>query len=98
MLLFTYVHRDVLARPQAFIGTEQLFASLEKAGEKLTRGIKPQKLPAFLAEQGLCIETDLGATQYRERSFGAAARRMRGQEFYRVAIPRVGKNAAQHTP
>src|SRR5262249_31694947 len=73
-LLFTYVHRDVLTRPQAFSGTEQLFASLAKAGEKLTWGIEPQQLPAFLAERGLCIETDLGATQYRERYFGAAAR------------------------
>src|SRR5262245_16296786 len=94
-LLFTYVHRDVLTRPQAFVGTEQLFASLEKAGEKLTWGIEPQELPAFLAERGLCLETDLGAAQYRERYFGAAARKMRGHEFYRVASARVGKPAAQ---
>ena len=95
-LLFTYVHRAVLTRPQAFVGTRQLFASLEKAGETLTWGIEPEKLPAFLAERGWSIETDVGATEYRQRYFGAAARTMRGHEFYRVAVARVGKQATQH--
>lgn len=96
-LLFTYVHRDVLTRPQTFIGTEQLFASLEKAGEKLTWGIEPENLPAFLAERGLSMETDVGAAQYRERYFGAAARRMRGHEFYRVALARVEGRPPNHS-
>ena len=94
-LLFTYVHRDVLTRPNAFIGTDQLFASLGKAGEKLTWGIEPEKLPAFLAERGFSLETDVGAQQYRERYFGAAARAMRGHEFYRVAVARVAPHAPQ---
>src|SRR5882724_2427429 len=41
LLLFTYVHRDVLTTPDAFIGTKNLFASLERAGEKLRFGIEP---------------------------------------------------------
>src|SRR5437867_1391698 len=36
LVLFTYVHRDILTRPGAFIGTRNLFASLERAGEKFT--------------------------------------------------------------
>ena len=36
LLLFTYVHRDVLTRPSTFVGTKNLFASLERAGEQLT--------------------------------------------------------------
>src|SRR5262245_57738937 len=94
LLLFTYVHRDVLTRPQAFVGTAQLFASLEAAGEKLTWGIEPENLPAFLAERGMSLETDLGAAQYRQLYFGAKARTMRGHEFYRVAVARVGKRVA----
>ena len=94
LLLFTYVHRDVLTRPQAFVGTARLFASLEAAGEKLTWGIEPEKVPAFLAARGLCLETDVGAAQYRECYFGAAARKMRGHEFYRVAVARVGRRVA----
>jgi O-methyltransferase involved in polyketide biosynthesis len=30
LLLFTYVHRDILTRPSAFAGTKNLFAALEK--------------------------------------------------------------------
>jgi methyltransferase (TIGR00027 family) len=89
-LLFTYVHRDVLTAPAAFIGTKNLFASLKRAGEKLTFGIEPSELPGFLAERGLSLESDLGAVEYRRRYFGDAARKMRGHEFYRVALARVG--------
>ncbi len=79
-----------MTRPSAFIGTKNLFASLENAGEKLTFGIEPSQLPGFLAERGLSLESDLGAAEYRERYFGDAARKMRGHEFYRVALARVG--------
>jgi methyltransferase (TIGR00027 family) len=93
LLLFTYVHRDVLTSPSAFVRTKNLFASLERAGEKLTFGIDPSKLSEFLAERGLFLESDLGAAEYRKRYFGDAARTMRGHEFYRVALACVG-NAA----
>jgi methyltransferase (TIGR00027 family) len=89
LLLFTYVHRDVLSRPAAFAGTEQLFASLAKFGEKWTFGIDPSELRGYLAQRGLSLESDLGAAEYRERCFGAAARAMRGYEFYRIALARV---------
>jgi methyltransferase (TIGR00027 family) len=93
LLLFTYVHRDVLTRPSAFVGTERLFASLDKVGEKLTFGIEPSQLGAFLAKRGLSLESDMGAMEYRELYFGEAARRMRGHEFYRVARARVAGRA-----
>ncbi len=93
LLLFTYVHRDVLTRPSAFIGTERLFASLEKVGEKFTFAIEPSKLPELLGKHGMSLEKDLGAAEYRERYFNAAARKMRGHEFYRVALARVGRHA-----
>lgn len=92
-LLFTYVHRDVLTRPEAFVGTDRLFASLARAGERLTFGIDPDALPGFLATRGLSLERDVGAAEYRARYFGDAARRMRGHEFYRVALARVGRAA-----
>lgn len=94
LLLFTYVHRDVLTRPSAFIGTKNLFASLERAGERFTFGTEPSQLPEFVAERGLSLENDVGAAEYRERYFGDAARRTRGHEFYRVAFARVGNRAA----
>jgi methyltransferase (TIGR00027 family) len=88
-LLFTYLHSDVLTRPEAFVGTKRLFASLEKVGEQLRFGIDPEELPAFLAARGFELESDLGAADYRRRVFGDAARRMQGHEFYRVAQARV---------
>jgi methyltransferase (TIGR00027 family) len=89
LLLFTYVHRDVLTNPGKFVGTERLFSSLATAGEELTWGIEPKELPGFLAERGISLESDLGAADYRKRYFGEAARRMRGHEFYRVALARI---------
>ena len=92
-LLFTYVHRQVLTNPGAFIGTEKIFASLEKFGEKWTFGAEPSQLPGFLAERGLSLERDVGASEYREIYFNEAARKMRGYEFYRIAVARVGEDS-----
>jgi len=90
-LLFTYIHRDVLTRPRQFVGTERLFASLDKIGEKFTWGIEPEKLPGFLAERGLLLESDVGAAEYRERYYKEAANKMRGHEFYHVARARIAR-------
>jgi methyltransferase (TIGR00027 family) len=93
LLLFTYVHRDVLDKPGAFAGTEPLFASLAKFGEKWTFGLDPSELRGYLAQRGLTLESDLGAREYRERHFGRAADAMRGYEFYRIALARVAPGA-----
>jgi len=95
LLLFTYVHRDVLTSPSQFVGTDRLFASLERVGEKLTWGIEPEELPEFLAERGLSLESDVGAAEYRRRYFNDAARKMRGHEFYRIALARIATHAAR---
>jgi methyltransferase (TIGR00027 family) len=93
LVLLTYVHRDVLTRPSAFVGTRNLFASLERAGERFTFGMNPSHVPRYLAGLGLSLELDIGAAEYRARYFGAEARNMRGHEFYRVALARVGRSA-----
>jgi O-methyltransferase involved in polyketide biosynthesis len=93
LLLFTYVHRDILTRPEAFVGTRQLFASLERVGERFSFGLEPGAVPGFLAERGLTLERDVGAAEYRRLYFGDAARRMRGHEFYRVALARIRSRA-----
>jgi methyltransferase (TIGR00027 family) len=98
LLLFTYVHRDVLTRPGTFVGTERLFASLAKVGETLTFGLEPAELPQFLAERGLALESDVGAAEYRKRYFGDAARGMRGHEFYRIALARVAAQRPSGRP
>jgi methyltransferase (TIGR00027 family) len=88
-VLFTYVHRDILTRPEAFVGSSRLFAALERAGERFTFGLDPAELPAYLAARGLALEQDIGAAEYRRRYYGDASRHMRGHEFYRVVVARV---------
>ena len=66
-------------------------ASLENVGERFTFGIEPSKLPEFVAKHGMALEKDLGAAEYREIYFKEAARKMRGHEFYRIALARIGK-------
>jgi len=70
-LLFTYVHRDILTTPSAFVGTRNLFASLEKAGERFTFGMDPNQVPDYLAGRGFSLELDIGAAEYRARYFGS---------------------------
>jgi methyltransferase (TIGR00027 family) len=89
VVLFTYVHAAVLRDPRAFHGTEVLFATLSAAGEKWTFGLDPADAPRFVAARGLLLERDLGAAEYRALCYGAAAGRMRGYEFYHIAVCRV---------
>jgi methyltransferase (TIGR00027 family) len=96
LLIFTYIHLDVLTDPQKFVGTERLFATLDKVGEKLTFGIDPAHLEDFLGGRGLSVQRDLGASEYRELVFGPAARAMRGHEFYRLAFASVGVPTTQN--
>ncbi len=88
-LIFTYVHRQVLDSPGMFEGAEKLFTTLRAAGERWTFGLDPSGLRAFLAARGLILDEDVGASEYRARYFGPSARRMRGYEFYRIAVARV---------
>jgi methyltransferase (TIGR00027 family) len=94
LLVFTYVHRAVLEDPASFAGTRSLFANLERFGERWSFGLDPAEVPDFLARRGLALERDLGAAEYRRLYFGERARRMRGYEFYRIAVARVGIAAA----
>ena len=89
LLIFTYVHRQVLDAPEVFHGTEKLFATLRAAGETWTFGLDPARLSSFLVQRGLVLSEDVGASDYRALHFGAAAMRMRGYEFYRIAVARV---------
>jgi methyltransferase (TIGR00027 family) len=89
MVLFTYVHRQVLDSPEAFEGTKKLFATLSAAGERWTFGLDPSNLRAFLAERRLMLDEDVRASECRTRYFGLSASDMRGYEFYRIAVARI---------
>jgi methyltransferase (TIGR00027 family) len=89
MLLFTYVHADVLRSPESFAGARRLHATLNKVGERFTFGLDPLDMKRHLAERSMQLEWDLGSAEYRERYYGARADAMVGHEFYRVALARI---------
>jgi methyltransferase (TIGR00027 family) len=88
-ILFTYVHRGLLDGSVVFAGTRHLFATLKRSGEPWTFGLEPAELSAYLEERGLRLVWDLGASDYRARYMGPAARRMAGYAFYRAAMAEV---------
>ncbi len=88
-LIFTYVHSDLLTNPRSYAGTDRLFATLAKDGERLSFGLQPHCVPEFLARRGLRLERDVDAARYRRLYLGEAANSIRGHEFYHVALARV---------
>jgi methyltransferase (TIGR00027 family) len=93
VLIFTYVDRRVIESPETFFGTSKLFSTLNAADERWTFGLDPTCLPRFLAERGLVLDEDVGASDYRAIHYGPSSNRMKGYEFYRIAVARIAPRA-----
>jgi len=63
VLLFTYVHRDVLDQPQRFFGAEKLTSRLRSYGEPWTFGLYPQEIEGHLAARGSRLMKDLSVAE-----------------------------------
>jgi methyltransferase (TIGR00027 family) len=88
-IIFTYVDGGVLDESVNFEGAERLLKDVERLGEPWTFGIVPGELAEFLEGRGLWLERDCSACEYRAECFGEAAGRMKGYEFYHVAVANV---------
>jgi methyltransferase (TIGR00027 family) len=88
-VIFTYVHSGVLDGSVRFEGVTHLLRDVARLGEPWTFGLSPNQVASFLRERGLCLDRDLSAREYRSRYFGAVAQRMKGYDFYHVAIAHV---------
>ena len=86
LVLFTYVHKDVLDVPGVFEGTDHLTQTLQRAGEHWTFGFDPSELPDYLEHRGFRLVEDIGAADYRARYMNANRQVIRGYEFYRIAL------------
>ena len=84
ILLFTYVHRDVLDQPQRFFGAVKLTSRLRSYGEPWTFGIYPEEIAGYLAGRGLQLTQDIGVGEVWRRA-GRSDSGTRGYEFYRLA-------------
>lgn len=89
-LVFTYIHQEVLQNPERYFGTEKIASILKTAEERWTFGLNPDELEPYLAARGLILDSDTGASEYRARYYNARrASKMRGYEFYRIAVAHV---------
>ena len=88
ILVFTYIDRAVLDRPEQFNGAVKLMARLRSYGEPWTFGICPEKLPAYLTQRGLTLLKDVGVAEVWQEA-GRASSATLGYEFYRLASCQV---------
>jgi methyltransferase (TIGR00027 family) len=84
ILLFTYVHRGVLEKPETFFGAERLLSRLRSYGEPWTFGFYPEELEQYLAARKLRLLLDLSVAEVWQRA-GRPVSEVHGYEFYRVA-------------
>lgn len=84
-IIFTYVHKGALDGSAMFKGTRNLWDTLQRSGEPWTFGLYPEHLQDYLAERGLDLMWDVGASEYRARYMASSSHYMKGYEFYRVA-------------
>jgi methyltransferase (TIGR00027 family) len=92
-LIFTYVHSGALDGSALFEDAADLRRKVARLGEPWTFGLDPKHLPTYLCERGLQLERDTGARGYRLQYFGPDAERMKGYDFYHVAIASVPKGS-----
>jgi len=88
ILLFTYIDRAVLDRPDQFLGAAKLMERLRAYGEPWTFGFRPEELEAYLATRGFQLTADLGVSEVWQRG-GRSAAGTHGYEFYRLASART---------
>jgi methyltransferase (TIGR00027 family) len=84
VLLLTYIHRDVLDKPERFFGAPKLTSRLRSYGEPWTFGLYPEEIEGYLAARGLRLMKDLSVAEVWQRA-GRSSSGTRGYEFYRLA-------------
>lgn len=87
-ILFTYVDEKVLKPKPDFAGIAAITRAVNEAAEPWIFGFDPSKLPRYLEDRGLKLVSDLGASEYRAL-YMDPRRRLRGYEFYRIALAEV---------
>jgi methyltransferase (TIGR00027 family) len=88
-LVFTYIHSGLLDGSVSFGDMGRVPATLRKAGETWTFGLRPEELPDYLDGRGFSLVTDIGSFEYRLRYMGEKGRHLKGFAFYRAALAEV---------
>ena len=90
-IVFTYTHRGLLDGSGAFSVSPNVLRHLQRAGEPWTFGFYPTEVASYLHARGLELKQDLGAIEYGALCMGASKDKIKGYEFYHVAIAEVRK-------
>jgi len=85
-IIFTYIDKLVLDRPQFFTGAEKVLKNVRKNEECWTLGFNPEELSGYLVRFHLVLLEDLGAAEYRGKYMPDRKGISKGYEFYRVAF------------
>jgi methyltransferase (TIGR00027 family) len=88
-IAFTYVHSGVLDGSVEFLGGERIRRDVAELCEPWKFGFDPADLPTYLRRRHLELDYDAGAHDYRVECFGPPGRKMKGYDFYHVAIAHV---------
>ena len=86
MIIFTYLDDKVLQNPKQFPGAKNVTKLLRNTNESWNFGIDPDKIKDFLAGYNMKLIHDANATTYRKIYFKERADKMKGYEYYRVAV------------
>jgi len=89
IIVFTYVDKEMLDKPEKFTGAVSVTKLLRRNNEFWNFGIDPAGIKEFLASYNMELLYNLDTPTFRRMYFGDDAADMKGYEFYRVAMARV---------
>ena len=85
-IALTYVHTGLLDGSASFFGGKRILRDVAMIDEPWTFGFDPAALVEYLRARSLRLEYDAGAREYRKDCFGGHSAKMKGYDFYHVAI------------
>src|SRR5262249_22663949 len=88
ILLFTYIERAVLEKPERYFGSRNLMARLRSYGQPWTFGLNPEEVRSYLAQRGFDLLKDLSVADLWQ-SANRSGRGTHGYEFYRLASAHI---------
>lgn len=86
IIIFTYLDDKVLQNPKQFPGAKNVIELLKSNNELWNFGIDPDKISDFLAGYNIKLVHDANADTYRRICFKERAAKMKGYEYYHVAM------------
>ncbi|SHL93483.1 SAM-dependent methyltransferase [Chitinophaga sp. CF418] len=89
IIIFTYVDKEMLDKPEKFTGATSVTRLLRRNNEFWNFGIHPANIKEFLASYNMELMYNLDTSSFRHMYYGDKAVDMKGYEFYRVAMARV---------